>query len=75
MTWQPIETAPRDETSVDLWVEGKRFGWRVPNAWWCPTEQAWITSDADYGEPGTCIGPMDKATHWQPLPKAPGASA
>lgn len=69
--WQPIETAPKDETSVDLWVQGEGFAWRVPNAWWCPRDEAWITADADYGEPGSCIGPMDRATFWRAVPEPP----
>lgn len=48
--WQPIETAPKDETTVDLWVVGtpfpdkpeKKLGIRIPDCWFCPEEKEWI---------------------------------
>lgn len=73
--WRPIETAPKYETSVDLWVENGtcEHGWRITDAWWCADAQAWLTSDADYGMPGNCLGPDDRATYWMPRPAPPAA--
>ena len=53
--WQPIATAPKDGTIVDLWLrviaktwialvvdgeEKREHGFRVPNAMWGPTGRA-----------------------------------
>jgi hypothetical protein len=41
MTWQPIDTAPKDGTKIDLWVVDQFIrrpelneGERVTDAWW-----------------------------------------
>jgi hypothetical protein len=66
--WQPIETAPKDGTIVDLW--GPKFNrdgiWNGEcryascrwsngwqNAYWCPLDK------------------KSQPTHWMPLPAAP----
>ena len=58
--WQPIETAPLDETRVLLyrseWMENMGIGY------WDVADQAWYL----YG--GT---PWHMPTHWMSLPKAP----
>ena len=38
MGWHPIETAPKDGTVIDLWMEDSRFGGhRVADAYWNPS--------------------------------------
>ena len=59
-TWQPIETAPKDGSDIDLWVEYKDRGARVPNCGWY--EGAWRHN---FGRL------MMPATHWMPLPDPP----
>jgi hypothetical protein len=75
--WQPIETAPRDETWVIGWAEG--FDRPIP--------MAWVDDTAKYhsGEVGWCYGDTrwggilyeginlakKQPTHWQPLPDPP----
>jgi hypothetical protein len=66
--WMPIETAPRDETSVDLWVKSDFISYRLTDAWWCSDGECWYARGS-YGdtEPLTDGTP----THWIPIPKAP----
>lgn len=68
--WQPIETAPRDETPVDLWSckEGKRYAdcrWR-----WVPElgRPYWF---ARTGGRMWNVGTDEHFTHWRPLPEPP----
>jgi hypothetical protein len=64
--WQPIETAPRDETAVLLYfpgsweTDGVRVGWWHEGAWY---EHEWSSNPMTdfYEEP----------THWMPLPHPP----
>lgn len=57
--WQPIETAPRDGTPVDLW---HRVGTRMCEVWWDADDKCWsnCSDDSDY-------------THWMPCPAPPTA--
>jgi hypothetical protein len=61
--WQPIETAPRDGTVVDLWYRGERI-----------TDYRWVQLSETNGffecvESGyTCVR---DATHWQLPPELP----
>lgn len=50
--WQPMSTAPRDGTIVDLWLSG---GGRVTDQWWCDDE-SW------------CGLEDEMFTHWAPIP-------
>jgi hypothetical protein len=56
--WQPIETAPKDGTKVDLWIAGKRetdCSYR---------EEAWGWADLKVRIAGN-------PTHWRPIAKEP----
>lgn len=55
--WQPIETAPKDGTLVDLWHP--IFG-RISDACW--HRGVWNTARGD---------DFTEFTHWQPLPAPP----
>lgn len=65
--WQPIETAPRDGTLVDLWLtDGRR-----------ETECRWSTSVGGwwrFDENATDV-PVDNPTHWMPIPPPPAPDA
>lgn len=69
--WQPIETAPKDGTSVLLFgrpddVEGISFNRPIPlSGYWDQIDTAWCSTTA------TWLGPFIAATHWQPLPENP----
>lgn len=56
--WQPIETAPKDGTAVLLWS-----GIVMRAGWWAASDDVWRIG-------GDSI--LRKATHWRPLPPAPG---
>lgn len=73
--WQPIETAPRDGTDVDLWDQNGRqteCRWMIPQAKeysrrfvaeWCYYHVEW----------GEWVELGGHPTHWMPLPASPCA--
>ncbi len=66
MTWEPIETAPKDGNYILLWDED--FGLQV--GFWARSLQRWSQSV----EPCTCLrllSYLDSPTHWMPLPQPP----
>lgn len=64
--WQPIETAPKDGTVVDLFYP--LLG-RVADArWTAELSMGWVT-DGPMGE--TITRPNSELTHWRPLPPPP----
>lgn len=80
--WQPIETAPKDGTVIDLWHE--EFG-READCYWglphhcCGEMGSLCDSDWHSLEPGwvgtfnEIMSPANAYTHWMPLPPAPDA--
>ena len=52
--WQPIETAPRDGTIIDLWLTG---GGRVADQWWCEEDKTWSGLE------------NEMFSHWAPIPE------
>lgn len=64
--WQPIETAPKDGTSI-LVTDARVKEW-TQVAWWddeAKTDWKWAHSDADG------LWHKDSFTHWMPVPIAP----
>ena len=71
MEWQPIETAPKDQTPVDIWRPG--FAGDVLGGERCTDMRRVDRGDGNvYYEP-VLAGPscVRNATHWMPLPPAP----
>ena len=69
MKWEPIETAPKDGTRIDLWSRSER----VPNARWDARRKAWVhdwLGDFDSIDEVRVDG---NPTHWMPLPPPPEA--
>lgn len=77
--WQPIETAPKDETLVDLWC---RRSWNPPDKYerccdmyWCTTHKIYRSvKNRHYVErlwDPRRGGPHLIPTHWRPLPEPP----
>lgn len=86
MTWQPIESAPKDGTEVLVWFRGRcvvaEFGaiWHPDNKHWyvrnAPTEQDDKSNIVQQIDPPTIDGrPIPGCwigpTHWMPLPDPP----
>jgi hypothetical protein len=67
--WQPIATAPKDGTPIDLWISGSnrrfadcRFHRGMWQHWWMDcfgSGMDWQSLDSH------------KPTHWMPLPTPP----
>lgn len=64
--WQPIETAPKDGTRVDLWVTDRR----VADSWWSLSHNGWI--DPQGGWDGEYDRLEGEPSHWMPPPPPPG---
>lgn len=72
MTWQPIETAPKDGTKVLIYGTQWLFDWQGdsdgPRIAVCSYdgEEGWDICHTTYYST-TCVNP----THWMPLPEFP----
>jgi len=60
MEWQPIETAPKDDTAMLLACEFLENDWRIKVGGWRTDKSDWNIFGASW-EP----------THWMPLPEPP----
>lgn len=69
MGWQPIETAPWDGTTVDLWSE--LSGTRETDARW--TGSRWVRLGWNEMNDGPGVEEVYHPTHWMPLPDPPKA--
>lgn len=82
--WQPIETAPKDGTIVDLWVG--EYGHRIANCQWrlgsdvdpemCGDDGPWRHLRMDGWRPigdkeGCGVLVAKQFSHWMPLPPPP----
>lgn len=72
--WQPIETAPKDGTPVDLWCCPPSHalstgGGRTPDCWFS-NGTWWEWCEVDAGD-DQCRRAVHNATHWMPLPEPP----
>jgi hypothetical protein len=68
--WQPIETAPKDGTRIDLFGTSGRHQLRVPDCYWHRKAQRWLTKHHDKDGYSALRLPF-APTHWQPLPAPP----
>jgi hypothetical protein len=72
--WQTIETAPKDHgvTQFDVWANGERY----PGCFWGRATyepgDSGIVYQSDYDWNGPVDSYVKGATHWKPLPPAPG---
>ena len=69
--WQPIETAPKDDTMLLLWSMGIHLGsWRVDDGYSGDEEPSWFDNSYDSFTTGYSASPLNP-THWMPLPEPP----
>lgn len=70
MTWQPIETAPKEGPHIDLWFKFWRpdtddfAGGRVTDCYWLRDSKRWASA-------AMTMPHNVKFTHWMPIPEAP----
>ena len=73
--WQPIDTAPRDGTPVDLWgvnhLHPRKTGRRATDVTWGRVRD-WLGNERDDWQHGQ--GDDFEPTHWCPVPAAPLSS-
>jgi hypothetical protein len=70
--WQPIETAPRDGTSI-LVVRGRHI--EVSRYYRTETFEFGVLKRAAEGWSGYSLIPIPDPTHWAPLPPLPEKEA
>jgi Protein of unknown function (DUF551) len=66
MKWQPIETAPKDSTPIDIWSPswgGER--------WVNMQREDLGNGNIFYSSVSNGYGVIRDATHWMPIPEAP----
>jgi len=81
--WQSIETAPKDGTTIDVWIEGEFSGRRTDVSWRQPSDSEWWvhggdtieTPDATWHDAFGPLGKSEPPTHWMPQPQSPTRQA
>lgn len=70
--WQPIETAPKNGTDIDIWVPVDG-GFRVADAYWRGDQNRgdWWAPNYDYDGCDGATGYAKTASHWMSLPDPP----
>ena len=71
MDWQPIETAPKDGTSILLLIEDVAIEgyWEVPT--YASGKPYWYVPSVSSHGCGCCPSDNEEPTHWMPLPAKP----
>jgi hypothetical protein len=69
--WRPIETAPKDGTKVDLWlqIQASAVSFRVTDAWWQESANCWGCLFP--GQKPAHLLNTDYVTHWMPIHPGP----
>ncbi|WP_414643342.1 DUF551 domain-containing protein [Bradyrhizobium sp.] len=75
--WQPIETAPRDGSKVDLWLTTPKGGLstgdygRVSDCWFSDGKW-WLYDESKYASDSeNCRSEVWNVTHWMERPAPP----
>lgn len=77
--WQPIESAPKDGTKVDLWLEfyaspasmGMSDSFRMPECYYATIEGKTGWFHLDGMKQNQLFDEYEYITHWMPLPEPP----
>lgn len=77
MSWQPIETAPKDGSDIYVWPQKTRTFWAdlesdIVRKKSHP-DHRWVDSWSEYWEAFEVL--TTKPTHWMPLPEPPKEAA
>lgn len=79
--WQPIKTAPKDGTPIDVWVPGE-FAERWCDVAWAKSRHQCISQYCDscpadldvYGWRDPLSDERLEPTHWMPRPEGPAST-
>lgn len=63
--WQPIETAPKDGTVIDLWVKAIDHEFRAVDFRWDDREPDWVHDGTDHVLSDTYMGVGLHAIYWK----------
>lgn len=70
--WQPIDTAPTDGTTVDIWANGERYPDMIFRAGGPGEDADWDDKHDMFCLIGDrIIDTLEDVTHWMPIPEAP----
>jgi len=78
MDWQPIETAPKDCSTILICAKSPLYDqpraymarWSIPYEA-APDDQCWWDLNTVPGLPGRSVMPPEWVSHWMPLPPPP----
>jgi len=79
VSWQPIETAPKDGALIDVWAKYPNGGYRYTNVQWRQPEydridghQCWCEYDWHTTYDDWYWSEIEyEVTHWMPIPEPP----
>ena len=82
--WKPIESAPKDGTPLDVWIERLNLkknvsGSREVGVYWRPDEKdeptfaggKWMMPSTGLCDSYPAESATSRVTHWMPLPQPP----
>jgi len=68
--WRTMDTAPKDGTTVDLWLkERDGYGWRAIDCHW-DNKLGWVTSESEKIEDYFAFV-FESVSHWMKSPEPP----
>ncbi|UWF67339.1 MULTISPECIES: hypothetical protein [unclassified Brucella] len=68
--WQPIESAPKDGTKLDVWM--LPHGYRETDVFWSDIQDIWCR-ESEYEDEPTPLSLHPYPAFWRPIPSAPAS--